>query len=74
MLAQIPDRIRSKMVLGALTLSALAALSSCATKPEPQLVSDGTTGHESSIPWNQQQKWETEGQFAGMGDRISDHR
>ncbi len=69
MLAQIPDPIRSKIVLTALALCALSALSSCATKPQPQLVSDGTTGRESTIPWDRQEKWESQGQFANMTDR-----
>lgn len=46
-----------------------AALSSCATRPEPQLVSDGS-GRESSLPWNEQQKWESGGQFGAMADRL----
>jgi hypothetical protein len=69
MLARIPDRIRSNTVVAALALCAAGALSSCATNEKPQLVSDGRTGKESSIPWNKQEKWETEGQFANMTDR-----
>lgn len=68
MLVQIPERIRSKVIVAALALCAAGSLSSCATKPEPQLISDGT-GRESSIPWNRQEKWETQGQFANMTDR-----
>jgi hypothetical protein len=69
MLAQIPNLIRSRTTLAALALCAAGALSSCATKQQPQLVSDGRTGRESSIPWDKQEKWETQGQFANMTDR-----
>ena len=46
-----------------------AALSSCATKQEPQLVSTGAD-QESQLPWNQQQKWEQQGQFGPMAERF----
>jgi hypothetical protein len=46
-----------------------AALSSCANKEEPQLVSTGA-GQESQLPWNQQQKWEQQGQFGPMAERF----
>jgi hypothetical protein len=52
---------------------ALAAgtLASCATKKEVALVNDpSTTGRESALPWNQQEKWEGQGQFGGMADRM----
>ena len=73
MLAQI-DRIGARTIRRALALGVAALLSSCATKEEPQLVNDGTKQRESSIPWNEQQDWESQGQFAGMADRISEHR
>jgi hypothetical protein len=69
MLAQIPDRIRSKVVVAALAICAAGALSSCATHEKPPLISDGTNGRESTIPWNKQEKWESQGQFANMTDR-----
>jgi hypothetical protein len=69
MLAQIPNLIRSRTMLAALALCAAGTLSSCATKAQPQLVSDGRTGRESSIPWDKQESWETQGQFANMTDR-----
>jgi hypothetical protein len=46
-----------------------AALSSCATKQEPQLVSSGGE-NDSALPWNQQQKWEQQGQFGPMAERF----
>ena len=70
MLARIPDRLCSKLLLGVLLLGALTLLPSCATKPEPQpLVSDPNAAHESTIPWNKQEKWESQGPYAGLTDR-----
>ena len=69
MLAQTSNRIRLTAVIAALALSTAASLTSCATKQEPQLVNDGAAARESSIPWNHQEKWETQGQFANMTDR-----
>jgi hypothetical protein len=46
------------------------ALVACATeKPRVALVDDPDAKKESQIPWNKQEKWETQGQFAGMTDR-----
>lgn len=69
MLARIPDRLRSKVLTAALFTCAVGALSSCVTKPEPQLVSDPDAKRESSIPWNKQEKWESQGPYAGLTDR-----
>ena len=46
------------------------ALGSCATKKQTALVSDPAAGPESALPWNQQQKWEGQGQFGGMAERM----
>ncbi len=53
-----------------LLVSAACALASCATKREPVLISDGTDGGESSLPWNQQQKWENAGQFGALAEQM----
>ena len=45
-------------------------LVACATdRPKPALVDDPDAKKESQIPWNTQEKWESQGQFAGMTDR-----
>ncbi len=65
MLAQINNSFRrhGRCVL---LLCSASALISCATKQPQPLVSDPSiAGHESALPWNEQQKWEREGQFAG---------
>ncbi|MDQ6808201.1 MAG: hypothetical protein M3Z64_02065 [Verrucomicrobiota bacterium] len=69
MLAQIPDRVRPFLVTAALAVCAITFLPSCATKPQPQLVSDPDAGRESTIPWNKQEKWESQGPYAGLSDR-----
>lgn len=65
MLAQIRDRTlpHARFVILLCTASALI---SCATKDPQQLVADPSiAGHESALPWNEQQKWERQGQFTG---------
>jgi outer membrane biogenesis lipoprotein LolB len=44
-----------------------ATLAACA-KDQPALVDDPAT-KESSMPWNKQEKWETQGQMGGITDR-----
>jgi outer membrane biogenesis lipoprotein LolB len=66
MLARIPKRTISALLL----LAGCMAFAACATqKPQPALVDDPDAKKESQIPWNKQEKWETQGQFAGMTDR-----
>ena len=44
-------------------------LTGCATKPTAQFVNDPDAKKESTIPWNKQEKWESQGAYAGMTDR-----
>jgi hypothetical protein len=68
MLALIPKL--PKKVTSALLCALAITLASCATqKDSPRLVNDPDDQHESTIPWNKQESWETGGQFAGMTDR-----
>ncbi len=67
---------RSSVSFGAARVTLLAvvvaALTSCATKQEVALVNDPSApGRESALPWNQQEKWEGQGQFGGMGERFN---
>lgn len=50
-----------------LMLVVAATLVGCA-KDQPPLVGDSTK-NESSMPWNKQEKWETQGQMGGITDR-----
>lgn len=62
MLAQILKRSISLV-----TLSFFILLCSCASEKQVQLVSDpDAKKKESTLPWNKQEKWETEGQFANV--------
>jgi outer membrane biogenesis lipoprotein LolB len=66
MLEGIPKRTISAGLL----LVGCALFVGCATqKPAPTLVNDPDAKHESSLPWNKQEKWEQEGQFAGMNEQ-----
>src|SRR5213075_2152670 len=66
MLARIPKRTISALLL----LAGCMAFAACATqKPQLALVDDPDAKKESQIPWNKQEKWETQGQFANMTDR-----
>jgi hypothetical protein len=69
MLAQIRNSARSTTRIAALALLTATVLSSCATKEQPALISDTGQTRESMIPWDKQEKWESEGQFANMTDR-----
>jgi outer membrane biogenesis lipoprotein LolB len=67
MLARIPKRI----IAAGLLLMACTFLAACASdRPRVALVDDPDAKKESQIPWNKQERWETQGQqFANMTDR-----
>jgi hypothetical protein len=67
MLAQI--RNLRTIVVPVLLCAFVVGMSSCATQKETALVRDPDDRHDSQIPWNKQERWETQGQFAGMTDR-----
>ena len=67
MLALIPKLKRK--INSALLLATVITLASCATQKDSRLVNDPDDHHDSMIPWNKQEQWETSGQFAGMTDR-----
>jgi hypothetical protein len=67
MLAQI--RNLRTIVVAFLLCAFVVGMSSCATQKETALVNDPNDHHDSQIPWNKQESWETSGQFAGMTDR-----
>ena len=72
MLGLIRKETRATAKYIALSLLAAGAFSSCATKKEPQLISDGgRAGEESALPWNQQAKWEGQGQLGNMAERFN---
>jgi hypothetical protein len=64
MAAAIIDRIRSQ--IAGMAILACLALTSCATKEPPPLIADPSDRNETALPWNQQEKWEREGQAAAL--------
>jgi hypothetical protein len=68
MLAQV---LSFKRGVGAVLLfSAAAMFVSCASQKERgAVVDDPDAKHESQIPWNKQEKWETGGSLQNMTDR-----
>jgi hypothetical protein len=58
-----------KDIASAVLLIAATTLVSCASQKQQLVVDDPDSKHESMVPWNKQEKWETSGQFAGMTDR-----
>jgi hypothetical protein len=67
MLAQV--RNLRRIIVPVLLCALVIAITSCATQKETALVKDPSDRHDSVIPWNKQEPWETQGQFAGMTDR-----
>ena len=66
MLVTIRNRIHLKIV--ALALRALS-LSSCATKKDTAFIRDPNDKKETALPWNEQQKWEREGEAAALNQQ-----
>ena len=53
------------MVLAFLTVE----LTSCATKTPAPLIADPQSSRETALPWNEQQKWEREGEGAMLNQQ-----
>ena len=58
------SRVRSK--IAGLAMLAALALTSCASKDPAPLIADPSGQHETALPWNEQQKWEREGEAAAL--------
>jgi hypothetical protein len=67
MLAQVHNLRR--IVIPVLLCALVVTMTSCATQKETALVQDPDDHHDSTMPWNKQEKWETGGQFQAMTDR-----
>jgi hypothetical protein len=65
MLARIFNRTRREIAGLALLACVAVAMTSCASK-ETALIADPNAAHETALPWNEQQKWEREGQAAAL--------
>jgi hypothetical protein len=67
MLEQI--RKLKPIIIPVLLCAFVVTMTSCVTTKETALVQDPDSHHDSAIPWNKQEPWETGGQFANMTDR-----
>jgi Spy/CpxP family protein refolding chaperone len=67
MVAQI--RKLRRIIVPALLCALAMTMVSCAAQQDARIVSDPDDHHDSAIPWNKQEQWETGGQFANMTDR-----
>jgi predicted ATPase len=47
----------------------ILALISCATKDPAPLIEDPAAKKETALPWNEQQKWEREGEAAALNQQ-----
>jgi outer membrane biogenesis lipoprotein LolB len=68
MLAQIRE-VQKKFTIVLLLVAAGALISCASQKQQVALVDDPDAKHESTIPWNKQEKWEVGGQLANITDR-----
>jgi hypothetical protein len=66
MLARIPKRTISCLLL---LLGCLFCAACASEEHTVALVDDPDAKKESSIPWNKQEKWESQGQFGNLTDR-----
>jgi Spy/CpxP family protein refolding chaperone len=59
-----------KGIATALLLTAAVSFVSCASqKQQVAVVDDPDAKHESMVPWNKQEKWESQGNLGGITDR-----
>lgn len=69
MVAAIINRMPFRAAVLALLACLTTTFTSCVSKPPPPLISDPQASQETALPWNQQQKWEREGQAAGLTEQ-----
>ena len=69
----MPATIRNRIGLrtaGLVFLGTLAlGLSSCATNKKTAFLNDPNDKKETALPWNEQQKWEREGEGAALNQQ-----
>jgi len=69
MLATIRNCISFRIATLALLVTLALSLSSCATRKDTALITDPNDKKETALPWNEQQKWEREGQAAALNQQ-----
>lgn len=68
MLGQIRKQ-KSKIAAMLLAVGAMLFVSCASEKQQVALVNDPDAKPEGMIPWNKQEKWETQSQMGGVTDR-----
>jgi hypothetical protein len=69
MLATISDLIRFRPLHLALLFSLAMILASCAGDEKAPLIADPNAARDTALPWNEQQKWEREGEGAALNQQ-----
>jgi hypothetical protein len=69
MLETIRNRNLRRGIMFALLGCFAFALASCATKTTEPLIRDPSAQNETALPWNEQQKWEREGEGAALNQQ-----
>jgi len=69
MLATIRNLVPTRFViLGLFGILALG-LASCATRKDTAFIADPSDKKETALPWNEQQKWEREGEASALNQQ-----
>jgi hypothetical protein len=69
MLATIRNRSVFRVACRLFAGGCAFALISCATKDPAPLIADPNAKKETALPWNEQQKWEREGEAAALNQQ-----
>jgi hypothetical protein len=69
MLATIRNRTHWKIAGLAFLAAFTLGFTSCATKKETALIDDPNARKETALPWNEQQKWEQEGEASALNQQ-----
>jgi hypothetical protein len=69
MLATIRKRIHVRIAVLALLAAGALGFTSCATHKETALITDPNDKKETALPWNEQTKWEREGEGAVLNQQ-----
>jgi hypothetical protein len=69
MLATIRSRINVKFAVLALLAALALGFSSCATRKDTAFIRDPNDKKETALPWNEQQKWEREGEASALNQQ-----
>ena len=69
MLATIRNRIHLRIAAVALFAAVALGFGSCASNKQTAFINDPNDKKETALPWNEQQKWEREGQAAALNQQ-----